>query len=790
MFLFYRSESNLFFLDEVEQAPAPVLEPEVTHHIFVVDRSGSMWGVIDGLKSSIEQVLAVEDATNSNVETSLISFSSHRDVKLHWSGVKVEDVNNLSNPYLGELRSIQATFLTGISQGLELALEQVKAGQTTGITLFTDGYANDPSSSAENKALDAFVQKVKDQYPGVFVNCIGYRDWCDWPRMEAIAGSLSGKCVKARSFKDVLGAMKDTQALLAGSLRPAISVEGVAGVRVLAVNQTTGQVNLSTEGEALALRGVGADDKVRIFRVTKAEKTRNAPKGIKAIPQSDYWMVGAMARAFSGVGEIRTAKEILFSSGNKSLWEEHLGAMTPSSLAAMNQDLSAWVMEGGNDLYVMGRNVRPPHNLFDLAAAINALPPRSLGIDKDSFYKSYRRRSIKSLPGKRNDDGTITAPLAELTPRKNARTYVKSIDFNTSDASVQVATETAVWVKRLSDGEVFEEVEFVSLDGLRDYRTYTLISSGERNVEILPLEVYTEKAWNAIAPFILPHEARTFEPGQKAKIALKKFRMEADECPNPSDIKNLIDARATAIAEQKTYSAMLDKVAASPLTEKQAAALVELHLSPALYFSAPSHYHYADKDEAIRKGLIDSYTRYKVNFGTLDILDTGDFRSGNAFLDRRYKVTLNGAEVKKPKLDIYLQGATYTVKPPGKAKDTAADAVMATVADEVLLADTRITNEEISDRLRKAKGRVDSTNNSLQGIVMEVGCTGLLPAELDWVATRYEAEEFATKYGVKLGKAQQEGVFFVLPGDVVVSVIPETSWYTVKVEEEAQAAAK
>ena len=106
MFLFYRSESNLFFLDEVEQAPAPVLEPEVTHHIFVVDRSGSMWGVIDGLKSSIEQVLAVEDATNSNVETSLISFSSHRDVKLHWSGVKVEDVNNLSNPYLGELRSI------------------------------------------------------------------------------------------------------------------------------------------------------------------------------------------------------------------------------------------------------------------------------------------------------------------------------------------------------------------------------------------------------------------------------------------------------------------------------------------------------------------------------------------------------------------------------------------------------------------------------------------------------------------------------------------------------------
>ena len=113
-----------------------------------------------------------------------------------------------------------------------------------------------------------------------------------------------------------------------------------------------------------------------------------------------------MIRAYSALGEIRQAKDVLFASGNKTLWNEHQSAMTPSSLAAMNADLTAWIVAGNNDEYEMGRNTRPPHNLFDLAAAINALPPKSIGIDKESFYDTYRRRSV--CPGQnahQNRDG-------------------------------------------------------------------------------------------------------------------------------------------------------------------------------------------------------------------------------------------------------------------------------------------------------------------------------------------------------------------------------------------------
>ena len=782
---FFRTASNTFVLTRF-QVPAPkAVAPEVTEHIFVVDRSGSMYSDIAGLKSSIEQVLAVESLLNENVLTTLISFSSHGDVTLHWAGVPANKVTELSGPYLPKLRSIQATCYTGISQGLNLALDQVDKNRTTGITLFTDGYANDPSSSAENKALDKFVERVQKDFPNVFVNCIGFRDWCDWPRMNGIANALSGKCTKAASFKDVLEAMKDTQALLAGRLVPAIAVPGVEGLMSLAINRTTGQVNVGDYGQELVVRGVGGDANLEIYQVLAAPADATVTKGVKALGDGEEFIKGALSLAFLSLGSTRAAKEILFASGNKTLWAEHQSAMTPSSLAEMITSLQKWVVEGNNDAYEMGRNTRPQHNLFDLASAINALPPKSIGIDLDSFMKGYRRRSIKKISGTRNEDGSITTPNASTVPRDGSRTYVRGISFNTADASVQVDTERAVWVKRTIDGKIFQEVNFVSLDELRDYRSFTLVSSGERNVEILPIEVYTKEAWAAISPFILPSEAREFSPGQKAKISLKRFRMEAEEYPTLQALRNTIDARFECTAEVKILSAMQDKEAASPYTPEQIAALKELHLSPALYFSAPSTVHYTNKEEAVRQGQIDSFTRYKINFGTLEILSTDEFRSGNAFVQRRYVVSDNtGAKIEKPTLAGYLQGNTYAVKPPGKAKDTQADVLMAKVADEILLGD-KLANDGITKRLKKAKLVVEAANEKLQGLVMEIGCTGLLPRDLESLFTRYEPEAFEAKFGLKLGKAEKEGMFWVSENGSVISVTPETSWYTVKTSTES-----
>lgn len=773
---FVRTENNVYYL-EAKSVPIPTVEPEVAHHILVIDRSGSMYYDIEKLKQSVEQSIAVDSYTQDTL-TTLISFSTNGDVTLHWEKVPSSKVMELSGPYIKKLRAIKATFLTGISQGLNLALEKVDLGQTTAITLFTDGYANSPSAYSENSALDKFVAKASEA-PGLFMNCIGYRDWCDWPRMNAMANALSGKCVKAKSFADVVDAMRDTQALLANGATPAIKIENPEdGILMMAVNRTTGQVNATYED--LMLRGVGKDDEVDVYAVHKAAKTYNIPKGVLVIPTEEASLFGALTLAYTAQQDLRTAKDLLFASGNKTLWEDHQAAMTPSSLALMVDDLQAWVKAGNNDGYEMGRNTRPKYNLFDLAAAINRLQPRSIGLCMDEFYENYRRRSIKRLPGSREADGSIIAAKAELVPKGEGRCYIRAVEFNTADASVQLATTRDVQLMSFEAGAIVEEVHYIPLDKLQEHRAYTLISSGERNVEYIPLEIYTKDAWNNLREFLIPSKRNEdFQPGKKIRIELKRFRMDSDDAPQVDNLLAAVKQQQEAQARVKALSAMQNKAEASPYTAEQVEALKGLHLTPALYFSPPTHVHYEDKDLAAQKGEIDAFTRYKIYFGTTDILDKTAFKSGNAFLKRSYTVKTAAGDVEKsPKLTGYLNGDHYTKKSP---KNTPADDLMATVFDEYLLGD-RMDNEAITTELRKQKKVVRDTDDLLQGMVLEIGCTGLLPSELAKATTCYEADDFASKFGVKLKKAQKEGLFFVADNGLVISVVPETSWYTVKTD--------
>ena len=774
---FVRTDNHVYYMEAIP-VPRPTVSAEVGHHIFVVDRSGSMWGDIEKLKQSIEQAIAVDSYTTDTL-TTLISFSSHGDVTLHWSKVAASKVMELSGPYIRKLRAIRATFLTGISQALELGLTKATPGQTTGMTLFTDGYANDPSAYREIRSLDAFTVKAA-KVPGFFLNCIGYRSWCDWPRMNAMSNALSGKTVKANSFKDVLNAMKDTQALLTGGCSPDIVIPNPeAGIMMLAINHTTGQTNASM-GD-LDLRGVGSKEDVSVYAVLKAPTTYNIPKGVLVVPTDEAYIFGALALAYTAESELRTAKEILYGSGNKSIWGEHQAAMTPSSLAAMVADLQAWVKAGNNDGHEMGRNTRPKFDIFDLAAAFNRLPPRSVGLCTDEFYAAYRRRSIQKIFGKRETDGTVTPALAELVAKGSTdRVYVNHLDFNTADASVQVATTRDVNIKRLADGAVVTEIEYVQLDGLKEHRTFTLISSGERNVETLPVEIYNKRAWDVLREFLIPSkQLEPFTPGKKVRIELKRFRMDGSAAPTTDAILKAINCRNEATARVKFLAAAQSKAAASPYTTEQVAALKQLHLTPKLYFSPPTTNHYTDKDDAVSKGEIDSFTRYKIFFGTVKILNAGAFKSGNVFLKSNFVVTSGGVANKKPKLSGFQDGDTYVGKNP-RGTPSAADKTMRFVFDEYLLNGDRLDNDGITEALATQQKVVTAANNLVQGLVMEVGCTGLLPADLEAVTTRYEPDDFATQFGLKLKKDEKEGMFFVASNGLVISVIPETSWYTVQ----------
>ena len=106
--------------------------------------------------------------------------------------------------------------------GPQLAAEKVKDDELTAITLHTDGYANDPSSTCEASALVKLCEGMKDK--DVFVNTIAYGDYSDFRLLSRIANTGSGACIKAGKISDVYGSLYTSTKTLGSSATPPIEV--------------------------------------------------------------------------------------------------------------------------------------------------------------------------------------------------------------------------------------------------------------------------------------------------------------------------------------------------------------------------------------------------------------------------------------------------------------------------------------------------------------------------------------------------------------------------------------
>ena len=57
---------DYYVVDEID-VPKPNFEPAVSHHIVIIDRSGSMWSVMEQTKAMVEKVMVVEEFAASGL---------------------------------------------------------------------------------------------------------------------------------------------------------------------------------------------------------------------------------------------------------------------------------------------------------------------------------------------------------------------------------------------------------------------------------------------------------------------------------------------------------------------------------------------------------------------------------------------------------------------------------------------------------------------------------------------------------------------------------------------------
>jgi len=791
----FAGRATRYFRCEAEDltAQAPVTVKKPSHHILVLDRSGSMYGDIGDVKSTVEKLLTLSEFKDPTLKVSLVSYSSQGDVKLHFSKVTVEDVMRAGSPYLGEIRSIHATALTCISQGLVMAETIVDDADVTCVTLHTDGFANDRSPTAEARDIKAAVAKLK-KHPNLFANTIGYRDWCDYNLLASISNALSGVCVQAKGIKTVYESVYATTKLLAGTMSPAIEVSIGKADHALFVSRSARKV--LGMPDTFAVQGLApADDKTayRLFEVSaKDYADLDAPVNGENAPVDP---VLAFARTQIASGNLNAAKYALVSTRCGELLGKHARALVASDIAAM---------AAGTEEYLFDRIPFVPSNGYGLGATgpsvLTVLTylnghADTLTVDLPTFAAAYKRRGVKRIPGTRLADGTVEPPTVASRHRDgDGWVRVSSFDLNRNTATINMLVSQPIDLFANGSTARVASVAGVNLDNLKSFNNYTVVGDGMLNAPSLPLRTSSQKVLDGLVALGLP--LANAKAGQPFTLDLANLPL-VDYDLNVGAVDH---TTATRLARLTVLSKILNgmvKGDASGFTSEQVDELKKHYLTPALYFSPPTTTEYADLADAIATGKVDTKLSYKVNIGTQTITGLDKLKSGNEYLQRRFALTFMGKDIEKPTLDyIALADSKWAVKK--LSARTTLDAVdelsypiyegvlglgegkalkelltsIGCVDPDRFLADIKGANasDAVREAIRFVDGAIETVYETVRPLAFYVGATGLVPDSLG--AKAMTAEEFATAYpDAKLSKAEkEEGSFHVLPDNTVLTV--------------------
>jgi Mg-chelatase subunit ChlD len=817
----FKGRPTKFFRVESEDlnAVAPVTVKKPSHHVMILDRSGSMYYDLEPLKATLEKLLTLAEFNDDSQRVSLISYSSAGDVKLHFAKVTVADVMATSSPYLKELRSIRVTGMTCISQALKLADTLVDDGETTCISLHTDGYANHLSPWAEARDIQAAVIALK-RHPALFVNTLAYNNYCDFGLMASIANQLSGKCLQVKGIKEVYAALYDTQTLLTGGTAPVVEAKVGGAEYVVFVSKSAHKILGSTTN--IPVNGLSATDDKTAYRFFPIDEVT-----YNAMPETDDPRTAlTYCRAMIADGNINAAKYALVSSKIGGLVNKHYRALVATEIAAMAADVEGALLDPGQIIVDIG-----PYGLPTAKATVvqvlNVLGqyPKAVMVNVPKLSKTYKRRGLKRIAGVRKEDGTLEVPSVTTIDRFPGDFLpLSSVDMNRNTATINILISRHVrLVKNLvttengSSFEACDEIAGIKLDNLHDFKNYTIVGDGVVCTPILPVKISDKRCFNALhALGVVPDN---FDPMAEYEIDLGNLPVVDFDATFTVDRKD-VERLTTLTVVSKILSAAA-KESSEAYTPDQIAALKEWFLSPALYFSPPTTNDYTDLDEALSTGKVDTRLSYKVEIGALGLPSLSKLPSANAFLDRRFVLTVDGKEVPKPRMTEWLNPtAQWSVKALGpKIKLTAIDDLLFPIFEEFLqinkgankgdfvnaLFDSGAVSSDLDalfsdtkgdttvDALSKLRKMVDEAIESFYAktiapLVFYVGATGLVPESLG-AGPALTADDVVqlpnNTSGHGNSKDEKEGTFYCLPGGVILTVFVKSEYFTTGANDKA-----
>ena len=806
----YAGTPTTYFQVNKQQVPVPdgsTGAPSLSHHILVVDRSGSMYYEIENLKNTLLKLLTLEEFSNAQLLVSLISYSSRGDLSLHFDRTPVQDVMAAGSPQQKEIKKIRVTGLTCISQAMIMAMDLINEDELTAISLHSDGYANDSSPSSEKRALEVLCADLSKK-GDVFINTIAYSSYSDFQLLNMVANIGAGACVRANNIRQVYDALNATTQVLTSNVTPTL---------VEPIREDTYQVFVSVSGRKLCgssgdlkVCGVKAEDDKVIYRYREIDKATYEALSCPVAGEGGSWApLYAFARAQLSEGNLNAAKYALVSTRNDTLISAHSRALTTPEIASFAAGLDEALFDVRAYTFTDSYGLDMSQiTVLGVVALLDGLArDGQLSVDLKDLRDNYTRRGLRRVDGTRDDKGNLI-PFGFKSESIDGGQFapVKRFEINQNSANINMLVSRPARLVNAVTGDPVEDIAGVSLkDKLQLHNNYTVVGNGEVTLTSLLVQIESKKGFRALASAGLV--TGDFDPAKAYRITftgrpLVGFDQQYGglngvfECVAGMRVLNGI-LNACLRQESENY------------TPEQVQALKDHGLSAGLNFNFPTTNEYTDLQDALSKGEVDSRLSYKIDIGSTAFLNASKLKSANEFLQRLFTMEVNGEPSKKPVFADFWESTGFGFKAlSARTKLTKADEFQRRVFEDFLGLGSEGAVQEVLQSIGMAdkteallgvvKDRSDKdgavelmteVRRALDGAIARiyredvsplafyVGATGLVPDDLG--AQMYTGEDLKEKYpDLVLAKAELEGTFFVV-GDCVISVYTESSYFSV-----------
>lgn len=826
---------GLFAFQLVKFPPAQSRPRATRRHVLVVDRSGSMYGDMTGLQSTLIKLLAVEELRRPDVLLSLVSYSSTGDVTEHFRDVRADGIGQRE---INEINRLRPTGLTCMSGGLRAALGILNAsplGTEAVVTLHSDGYANDASPMSERRAILDTILPALASVPGVTVNTIAYRSSSDFNFLAQIANAGRGVCIQAGSLADLASALERVQRSVTGApVAQYIEVARADREYILAINparqrtilhaprkvRAAGSEIVRVEADDVAFRVWPVDDASALHRLSGMVEGSVAVAGPAAVrsyssqaqPEHVSLML-AFARGLIGVGEATLGKLVAVSTGVVALGK-HARALTGPQIAALAAE---------TETQLWGPTPGARHALTPVPAPALTLPEllallgkwrSSIKVHVPTLMEGYKRVGVRRVPGKWVD-GKLARPLVDVAPRRagaigsDGWADLTSIEINGEEAAINLTCAQPVDLVRWDSEERtgtptrLGEVAGVSLEHLRTFRSFTILADGAARVDSLPIRVTSVAAWIDLRASGVAACGGNFDPTRPVDVSLNLPLLRSARDVAPPNARAIRAALAVSTLAKLLRASLSDGEERTGYAPEQIAALRDVHLTPSLYFSPPTTYAYPDVKRAQIEGKIDSRVRYRVTFGADGILSPSELSSPSALIQRHFVVTQGGSTgvpIEKPTAIDFFNPANSVRAKTDRQKPSPEDDVAlplyrfamsrraqpATFPGAVALPFSPPRGEWSDAAARRetldlCEKWLDSYYERRTDAVFFVGATGTVPQSWGPALTAEDLER-ATTGTVVVPKAYRDGAFYRIEGDGVMAIAcvrAEESLYSV-----------